>query len=156
MGTRYDLERLADEVIAGFVEGRGATELARRFGVARQTMYEFRQRHEAEIQAALAQVAAELREQWIVVKAERIEAMAANVALIDERLSAVTAAMTAATGEEGAPPPSTEDLLALIREHRALLRAVAEELGQIPNKVTMQTTGTVINYVIEGVNLDAI
>ena len=137
MGTHHDLERMAEEVIAAIVLGEhGATALARRFGVSAQAVHQFRARHADEIAAALAAAAAELREQWVAVKAERIEAMAANLALIDERLSAVTAAMAAATGEEPAAPPSNEDMLALIREHRALLRAVAEELGQIPNKVT--------------------
>lgn len=158
MGTRYDLEHMAHEVIAAIVAGeQGSTALARRFGVTTQSMFEFKQRHADEIAAALAAAAAELREQWVAVKAERIEAMAANLALIDERLSAVTAAMAAATGEEPAAPPSNEDMLALIREHRALLRAVAEELGQIPNKITAQVEGRgVITYRIEGVDLDAI
>jgi hypothetical protein len=158
MGIRYDLEHVREEVIAAIVAGeQGSTALARRFGVSTQSMWLFKQRHADEITTALAEVAAELREAWVAVKVERIEAMAANLALIDERLSVVTAAMTAATGEEGASPPSNEDMLALIREHRNLLRAVAEELGQIPNKITAQVEGRqIVTYAIDGVDMSKI
>ena len=43
-----------------------------------------------------------------------------------------------------------------LRTKLSILRGAAEELGQIPNKVTMQVGGSIVTYKIDGVDLDQI
>jgi acyl-CoA reductase-like NAD-dependent aldehyde dehydrogenase len=146
MATRYDLEQPETRMalIGDFVEGAdsGPT-LARRYGVTTQSIYQFKTRHAEEIAAALQLVRQALAETWTAVKAERVAALQSDIELIDDWLR-----------RDGL---DVAELTSLVRERRAHLRAIAEELGDIPRgRLGGDEDGLVVRYVIDGVDLGAI
>lgn len=112
-----EVDGTREQVIADIVEGGSLGTIGRRYNVSRQAVHQFRQRHREEIDAALALVRAALADCWVTVKRERIEALADDIAEIDARLAAESV--------------GTDEFTALIRERRAHLRAVADELGDL-------------------------
>lgn len=144
MATRYDLEQdgTRQALIAAMAAGEPTAALVREYGVTRQALFEFRRRHAAEIEAIVERTADELAEMWVAVKRERVAALMDDLEEAEARLSA----SSHAEGESLA----LDDFLALGNFRRANLRAVAEELGQIPNKITAQVEGrSVITYRLE-------
>jgi hypothetical protein len=144
MGTHHDLEQdsVRQSLVAAMAAGEPLGALAREHNVSRQALYLFKQRHADEIEALTQRVAAELTAMWVAVKAERVAAMMEDLEEAEARLSAPLHAEGEALGLEA--------FLALGAFKRAHLRAVAEELGQIPNKVTMQVGGSIVTYRLEG------
>ena len=145
MAVRYDLEQpeRRSSLIADLVEGsEQISALARRYGVTTQSVYEFRQRHAGEIAGALELVRRALAETWTAVKAERVAAMTADIDLIEEQLAR--------------PDLDHLERAAYIREKRAHLRAIADELGDIPRGRIAGDGDAVVRFVIEGVDLDAV
>ncbi len=138
--------------------------LAAERGVSYQSIWEFSKRHAEEIEQAKAALDAEFVGLWIADKRNRLaelQTMADD--LLD--LLAVAADTTppersaAAEAAFGEPDPTTPDIgqvISLVTATNKILRAAAEELGQIPNRVRMDLGGTVTTVRLEGVDLEAL
>jgi hypothetical protein len=82
-----------------------------------QAVHLFRARHQADVDAALAIVRTALANVWTTHKPSRIEALTADIHKVDRRIA------------EGV---SNETFVVLCNLRRNHLRAIAEELGDIP------------------------
>lgn len=138
-------------------------DLARALGVVRSAVTQFAGRHEAEIEAMREALAQDLTGLWIADKLSRLAEMQTDVEDINDIIgqkieqASERPVNPLEPGDERAEKPSaTEDLPVWLRTKLAILRGAAEELGQIPNKVTMQVGGSVVTYKIDGVDLEQI
>lgn len=95
-------------------------QLATKYDVAPSSINEFRQRHREEINRALLNREDEFAALWVANKANRL-------AEYEEDINAINDALQA---------DSEEDDKLRAAKHRAL-RAVAEELGQLPNRLNV-------------------
>jgi hypothetical protein len=116
------------------------TELAAKYGVSQPAISQFIDREQDLIVAIRADMGNELAGLWVAAKAAR-------VAEYERDIEHLNGALGDAEGSDGAPP--APDLLSV--KHRAL-RAVAEELGQLPARMTVKVEGE-IRTVIEGIDI---
>lgn len=138
-------------------------DLAQALGVVPSAVGMFSRRHAAEVEAMREALAQQLTGLWIADKLSRLAEMQTDVEDINDIIGAKIEQASERPvnplepGEERADKPSaTEDLPVWLRTKLAILRGAAEELGQIPNKVTMQVGGSIVTYKIDGVDLDKI
>jgi hypothetical protein len=138
-------------------------DLAQALGVVPSAVGMFARRHEAEVEALREALAQQLTGLWIADKLSRLAEMQTDVEdinnIIADKIEAATPSPVnpLEPGDERADKPSaTEDLPVWLRTKLSILRGAAEELGQIPNKVTMQVGGSIVTYKIDGVDLDQI
>lgn len=106
--------------------------LARKYGVARSTITEFAKRHAAEIDAIKADLDNEFAGLWVADKASRIAAYQAD---LEMSLSGPYAAH-----------------YEHVRTRQAGLRAIAEELGQLPPRATVAVVP--VQHILDGVDVD--
>lgn len=116
----YRVMELCRELAAEQVK---RADLARKYGVSRSAITQFARRHRGRIEEIRRKLDDEFAATWIASKQRRIEALQA-----DYEASA-----------EGYYTGHYEH----IKARTAILRAVAEELGQIPNKSNVTIGGTV-------------
>jgi hypothetical protein len=116
------------------------TELAAKYHVTQGAIAQFIDREQELIIAIRADMGNELAGLWVADKAKRI-------AEYERDVEQLNGALGDADGADGAPP--APDLLSV--KHRAL-RAVAEELGQLPARMTVKVEGE-IRTVIEGIDI---
>ena len=112
---------------------RKRSQLARAYGVSAAYITKFARERDAEISAIRRELDNQFAGLWIADKEQRLAAYAADFDL-------------SAGGEYAAHYEQ-------IRTRAALLRNVAEELGQLPNRSTAAIIIPVV-HVVEGVNLD--
>lgn len=127
-GTRA---RLVLELAQGDKHQR---QLAAEYGCVQSAIAEFKARHLDEIESRRERLADEWAGIWIADKRSRIVEAQADVEAINDALSSE-------------PDPQ------LLRAKLAIMRQVAEELGQLTEKIEL---GGKLTYVVEGVNLDAL
>lgn len=127
-GTR---ERLILELAQGEKHQR---QLATEYGVARSSIAEFKARHLDKIEDRAERLADEWAGLWVADKRNRIIEAQADVEAINDALDQTTDAQ-------------------LLRTKLAIMRQVAEELGQLTEKIEL---GGRLTYVVEGVNLEAL
>ena len=108
--------------------------LARRYGVSRASISEFAKRHAYEIDQLRQQLDDEYAGLWIASKANR--------------LAAYQGEYDASLGNE-----FYSDHYEHVKARAAILKAVAEELGQLPNKSQL-TIGGVVRHELVGVDVD--
>jgi hypothetical protein len=143
--TRYHLERgwkkqrLIREL--AMMEKTGV-QLAKEYGSAPSSISEFRQRHKAEIDAVKRDIENEFAGLWIARKLDRI---AEYQQIADDLAQQLEAPRE--DDEAGA------NQLGVIRALQNTLRAVAEEMGQLPTKVGLAVDPVTINYVVDGVDM---
>jgi len=126
----WDRPQLWRELAAGEIS---RADLARKYGVSRPVITAFASRWEPEIARVREHLDDEFAGLWIANKTNRI------AALMDEYEHAMT----------GRNAGHHE----WIKTRASILRAVAEELGQIPGRSTLAVTGTVTHKLI-GIDLD--
>jgi hypothetical protein len=164
-GQRYKLERgwrkrwLILQLASA--EASGAT-LAHALGVNHSSVYTFARRHAGEIADVRADLEREFVALWIADKRNRLAEYQQDVEDVND---VVGRAMEPAQPKE-LDPLDPGDLAAReeafggsdipnwLRVKHAALKAAAEELGQIPNRVQMDLTGTVLTYELVGADLD--
>lgn len=110
-------------------------QLARRYGLARSSITRFAQRHALEIDQIKASLDDEFAGLWIASKGARIAVYQSDLELSE--------------GNE-----SFGSHYEQIRTRTQILRAVAEELGQLPPRQTVAVVPVV--HVVEGVDLEAL
>jgi hypothetical protein len=131
--------------------------LAHTLGAAPQSVWDFRKRHEAEIEAMVRDLEREFVALWVADKAHRLaeyqqDISDANEIIMDAMEPAAPRELDpldpGAADEDGTPGSNQAPVWVRIKQNA--LRAVAEELGQIPNRVRMDLGGSVVTYRIEG------
>jgi hypothetical protein len=125
----WDRRQLCRELAAGDVK---RADLARRYGVSAAYITKFAKQHAAEIDDIRASLDNEFAGLWIASKAARIAAYQADLEL----------------SEDHAKYGSHYEH---IRTRTQILKAVAEELGQLPPRQTVMVVPVV--HVVEGVDL---
>lgn len=137
-------------------------ELARRYGVTGAAISNFAKKHAEAIAAAKQRIDDEFAGMWIVQKKSRLAELEQDVDNINGSETARKEAVTAALGDtldvqaaiaesEGLKP----DPVLLRVKHKAL-RQAAEELGQLPARVTVEIGDTHVRHEIVGVDLDEV
>lgn len=116
--------------------------LAKKYGVCAQAISEFKRRHEAAIAEVRGKLDDEFAGLWVARKAARLAEYENDLLCIQEAIE-----LAAEAAGDDAPPPVPADLLRA--KHRAL-RAVAEELGQLPTRMDVQVSGEVVHYAFGG------
>lgn len=127
---------------------RGLTNvlLGKKYGVGNRTVQLFGRRHRAEIDAVVVagdSDDAEFAGLWIAAKDNRLAMYQRDIERIEELLEE----------HEGQEHTGSADQKLMQTKHAAL-RAAAEELGQLPQRVSIAPeAGTKVRYEIEGVQL---
>lgn len=117
--------------------------LATALGVHHTTVYNFAKKYEDEIQRIRDHMEEEFVTLWITEKVHRLAEYQQDV---EDANDVIT---------EGLSRSDREYLPQWIRIKHQALRAVADETGQIPNKISMNVEGDrKITYVLEGVDID--
>ena len=112
--------------------------LAEEYGVAQSSISEFAQRNATEISAARADIENQFASAWIADKMARIAEYQAEVEDINAaRSNGIHKILD----------------VEMIKAKMTILRAVADELGQIPTKVNVSVTQRV-THIVEGVDLE--
>lgn len=166
--------RNARMLIRQLAEGRRTiSDLSRQYGVTPSAVSQFAKRHAEEIEKLKADANAAMDDLWIANKAERIREYQKDADIADEltgmaqQVARRAAGRAEAEQEAGDPDvlaQAAEDRLAALAladvpklqasKHRAV-RAVAEELGQLPNKSQVEITGeTTVHYQVVGVSAE--
>jgi transposase-like protein len=132
------------------------TELAARYDVTPGAISQFRDRHQAEVDAVKADIENEFAGLWIASKSARLAEYAADVELINEAIRTTVEAelspAAVAELEEAGIDVGKIDAALMAAKHRAL-RSVAEELGHLPTKVQMQVDQvTRVHYTVAGMD----
>lgn len=154
MSARYPISRgqARLRLIAAIAQGdKNYTELGLEFGVTKQAVQQFAQRHAAEIERAVLDLTNSYSGLWIADKAARI---AEYQQVVDDLTAQIEAAIEVDpdTGEISGVIELDPDLL---RVKLAALRSVAEEMGQLPARLTVKHEGTVRTEIV-GLDLSAL
>lgn len=139
--TRYPLERgnVRWKLIHELARGeKPQTVLAEEYGVVQSAISQFRDRHLTEINEVRADIENEFAGLWIADKKRRVAEYQAEIELIEE--------------VRGGTVRNMRDV-ELSKLKAAVLRAVADELGQIPARMNVSVNHKV-TYVIEGVDME--
>jgi len=122
-------------------------ELAERYEVTEATICNFKRKHNYIIEATRkrvnANVAQVMEHLWVVNKADRL---AEYQQAVEDLEFIITKGLTT-TGTIDAK---------LVRLKFDALKNIAEELGELPPRVAIQNNNTMVNYTLEGVDLDAL
>lgn len=110
------------------------TDLAAKYGCTQSAISQFANKHFDEIEGRRAYLDDEWADLWIADKKNRVAEYQDDVEAINEALD-------------------TEKDPQLLRAKLAIMRQVAEELGQLKSQVELSGA---LTYVVEGVNLDAL
>lgn len=125
------------------LSGKTQSELAEKYGVTQQSISDFKARHLTEVQAVLADSENEFAGIAIANKANRL----ATYQSILERLAGAVEANADLGDDEQAMDEKTANAVGKI------LRNVAEELGHLPNRVTLGgEVGVRTDYTINGLD----
>lgn len=160
-GRRYKLERgwkrtwLLHQLARAEASNHG---LARALKVDHRAVDRFAIRHKDEIESIRKRMEDEFQTLWIASKVARLAEYQQDVEDITGIIDAAFDPPESGPLDPTADQEKTQNLEALpqwLRVKHAALRAAAEELGQIPNKINMTVGGgQVITYRVEGVDLE--
>lgn len=140
--------------------------LARKYDVTVATINAFKKRNAERIAAVAADLDNVMAGLWVAHKQRRIAEYEQDIALLNDSIEAQEAYIRDLTerieaGEvENASrlARADRDLGAMMKRKHAALRGVAEELGQLPNRVTLQVQGgeSPVLHQIVGVDPDEV
>lgn len=132
-------------------DGKSQQSIADKFGITQQAVSEFALKHKDEIESLRERVRAIGEGLWIADKEARIGAYQETA----ERVEALLDAEREPVDDDGKRKRGTGGvpLAELLRTQQAAYRAVADELGQIPQRVQVEGGGTPVRHIIEGVDI---
>lgn len=148
MGAPVVLERphVRLQLIRELAKGEATQrELGQRYGVTQPAIANFAKRHAARIDEVRGKLDDEFAGLWIAQKANRIEVLQGQVDDIAEMMSDPEKAARA--GVQAAE---------MFRTAQSALRAVSEELGQLPARTVRHEGGVSVRYEVAGVDLEAL
>lgn len=119
--------------------------LGMKYGVSQQAVSDFAARHELEITAMREAAEDAYAGMWIADKRARMAVYMEGAERVQELLQDV-----------GNGARSNKEASELIRTQQAGLRAVAEELGDLPQRVRVEGGDTPVKHVIEGVDVEGL
>lgn len=119
------------------------------FGCSRPALASFRRKYEGEIASTVKMIEDKFVLLWIADKMNRLAELQQDVDDVNEVIEALL-------NNDRLMSPLNEEAPKWIALKERALRAVAEELGQIPNKVQMALEGTVVTYRLDGVNMSTL
>lgn len=148
-------------LIVKIAEGLPYAALAEALDVSDTAVKIFARRHAEEIIAQRQAMHEQLVSLWVAQKIHRLAAMQQDVDDINEVVEGLLAAAQPDANpmdptEARAHPELLADLPTWFRTKTLILRAIAEELGQLPARVQVQVAGTVATYRLEGADLDKV
>jgi len=122
------------------------------YGVTQQSISEFAKRNADDIQAIIDSTRTLLGDIALADKAKRIAAYVETAERVDGVLDAEregdVEGSTFSKRTGGVP------LAELLRTQQAAYRAIAEELGDLPQRIKVEGGGEPVKHVIEGVNVE--
>lgn len=161
--------KLRGQVAYGLVRDLAAgtesqARLAKKYDVDVTTIRAFKQRNAERIAAVAADLDDVMAGLWVAHKQRRIAEYEQDIELLNDSIEAQERyiADLAAKVEAGEIENATKlaradrDLGAMLKRKHAAVRSIAEELGQLPNRMTLQVEGgeTAVRHEIVGVNPD--
>lgn len=108
--------------------------LGEEYGVSATAISKFRRRHQAEIDEIASDLENQFAALWIAGKAARIAEYQADVDMLSDVIQEV-------------PTPD------LVKIKHAAMRAVAEELGQLPSRNNIQVNNAPVTYTVSGADM---
>jgi len=125
------------------------------YGVTQQSISEFAKRNADDIQAIIESTRTLLGDIALADKAKRIAAYVETAERVDVVLDAEREVDVLRDELEGKKRRATGGvpLAELLRTQQAAYRAIAEELGDLPQRIKIEGGGEPVKHVIEGVDL---
>lgn len=137
--------------------------LADALGVGKSAVGMFALRHKTDIEARRAELTEQLSTLWIADKLHRLSEYQQDVedinSIVEGKLEAATPAPfnpLDPANDGKATPSATDDLPAWLRVKAAILRSAAEELGQLPQRVSVQVGGSIVTYKLDGADINLV
>lgn len=177
LGKPWIVTALCNQLAEGRIP---RTRLAEQYGVAGASITAFAKRHAERIEALKADASAAVRDVWVADKAARLEMLRELI----ERLAPATERSGLAERVEELPvwekathpdtgglsPDEVIDLKRQVMDEILLdvidekltkrlmeaLRQVADELGDLPARTAVQSSGVTVNYTIEGIDPESL
>lgn len=112
--------------------------IAERFGVTRRRISQINAEHRERVEEIRADIENEFAGLWVADKKNRVAEYQEDLDAINEKLATFK--------------NLNEDAQSWIRLRDKLMRAVSEELGQIPNKMSVKSDNKHVRYTLEGVD----
>lgn len=144
VGHKLNDPDIADQLLLLLAEATtSAGELAKRFGVTRQGIYAFKARHKdtiARYREELGTDLATIHGRWLADREARIGELQDLYERLRPRVD---------------DPGEDDDPAAVARTLISILHEAAEQLGQLPSRVTLQQA-TVLNVEIVGVDMSQV
>jgi hypothetical protein len=119
-------------------------ELATDYDVEHQTIRVFAMRHRADVHAKKQDLSSEYSHIWATQKGnrlrgltDRLEEVVHQIELIHEHAARETELIRTVDPEAAEVKVNSRELLAYDREYRALAREIADQCGQLPQRVTV-------------------
>lgn len=119
------------------------TFLASKYGCTQAAVSQFAAEHAEEIESLKGMVRDAYDGLWIADKKARVAVYQEDASLVSELLENVGTGMR-----------SNKEAAELLRARAAALKAVAEELGDLPQRVKIEGSDVPVRHVLEGVNTD--
>jgi hypothetical protein len=142
----WEAERLINDLAVG---EKTYPELAEEYGVVEQSVYQFRSRHRAAIHAKKQDLSSEFGHIWATQKGnrlrgltDRLEEVVHQIELIHEHAQRETELIRTVDPDAAEVRCNSRELLAYDKEYRALAREIADQCGQLPQRVSLETTVT--------------
>lgn len=139
----------AERLINDLALGRPYSELVSEYGAEEQSLHAFKLRHKADIQAKKQDLSSEFGHIWSTRKGDRLrvltcrlEEVEAQIELLHEHARREWETLTGVDLDASPVPLNSREYLAYVKEQRALLREVADQTGQLPQRVSLEATVT--------------
>lgn len=132
------------QVIRDCSDGMPNSNICEKWGVSMNALERFKTKFRAEIEEMKRSVEEEMHGLWIARKRARIEEYEQTFEDLDAAVQELLTGGGVITAADAA----------LIKEKRGVLRAVAEELGQLPNRNQVNVQGATVSYNFQGINPD--
>jgi hypothetical protein len=145
-------------------------QLAKKYGASGSgSIMAFKKRHADEIEHQRQHLADKFALLWIAEKAARLAEYQDEAQMMNELADRVVSGQGVIVGvedadgrnvfdadelEDGPVTDASGSIARLMRARDRALRSVAEELGQLPTRTTIQLGDTTIRHVIEGIDVD--
>lgn len=146
---RYIHGRERKQLMYDLAEGNMTiAEIAEKYGKAVNTIDKFKARNLDEINQLAAGAMEYLDTLWVTRKEARVAVLQNQVERIDDALDLIDTEDIAKPSVRGETPPTPE----LMKIQQNALRAVSEELGQLPTRAQLAIEKLQVEYNVRGVN----
>ena len=142
----WEAERLINDLAVG---QKSYPDLAAEYGVVEQSLHQFKHRHRAEVEAKKRDQSSEYGHIWATQKGnrlrgltDRLEEVVHQIELIHEHAARETELIRTVDPDAAEVKCNSRELLAYDKEYRALAREIADQCGQLPQRVSLDAVVT--------------